>query len=141
MKKTLIALFVAALVVPLIGQEAKVMIVEKPDSARLARAYRGYKDALKEWERVKTEVARNYTTENGKTLEGWEKVQFSADFRAIVPEYSPLAANRSYWGNWPCNSMVFTSGPETGAISPVTGMVTSDFSVGVDSSITVKEKR
>jgi hypothetical protein len=114
MKKLLITPAVAACLLPLVGQEAKVVVVEKTDSARLAKAYKNYQDALKEWERAKVEVADHYLNEpctvtgsatgiwsNGFFIpdstqtggkkstcrrSGWENIQFSTDFRAIVPE-------------------------------------------------------
>jgi hypothetical protein len=98
MKKTLISLAVVACLMPLVGQEAKVVVVEKSDSARLAKAYKNYQDALKEWERAKTEVADHYLnepctvpssyrlSESRCRRSGWENIQFSSDFRAIVPE-------------------------------------------------------
>jgi hypothetical protein len=89
------------LVLSLGGQEAKIMIVEKTDSAKLSRAYKEYKDALKRWEDVKTEVSAQYTAEKGKPLAGWEKVQFSADFRAIVPTDSQYAGR-----GYTCNSLL-----------------------------------
>ena len=91
MKTILIALF--ATLSPCFAQEAKIMIVERSDSQKLAKAYREYKDALKRWEDVKIEVAKTYTQENGKAIAGWEKIQFSADFRALVPDSSQYASH------------------------------------------------
>lgn len=114
MKTLLIALFVTA---SCFAQEAKIMIVEKPDSQRLARAYREYQDALKHWEEVKGAVAKQYTTQDGKVVAGWEKVQFSADFRAIVPESSQYAG-RACWGY---GASILTN---TSSTTPLTGLTT-----------------
>lgn len=81
-------------------QDAKIIIVERHDTTSLKSAYAEYKAAQAKWEKVKTEVAKKYTTEksdkvgcptpvNGtceKTMDGWEKVEFSVDFRALVPQ-------------------------------------------------------
>jgi hypothetical protein len=91
-------IFVLSITAACFAQDAKIMIVERADSQRLAKAYREYKDAQKHWEEVKTEIADSYTHENGPghpALPGWEKVQFSADFRAIVPDFSQYAASSS----------------------------------------------
>ncbi len=107
-----------AILVPVMGQDAKIMIVEKADSQKLARAYREYKDAQKRWEELKTSVAKQYTHVDGKAQDGWDKVQFSADFRAIVPETSEYASkNRicSTWGYgfYPSSSSTLTSNAVT----------------------------
>lgn len=100
--KLKVLLIVAAILTPIVAQEAKILIVEKPDSQKLARAYREYKDAARHWEEVKAEVAKQYTTEGGKPMAGWEKVEFSADFRAIVPKESRYVTTGAVWG--PCSS-------------------------------------
>ena len=100
-----LALLATLLAAPLFAQDAKIMIVEKPDSQKLAKAYREYKDALKHWEDIKEEVAKQYTSEKGRTIAGWEKIQFSADFRAIVPDSSQYAY-RPTWGS----GCVFSTG-------------------------------
>jgi hypothetical protein len=88
-------LFVFA-VLPCFAQDAKIMIVERSDSQKLAKAYKEYKEAQKHWEDLKLEVAKTYTQDGGKTLTGWEKIQFSADFRAIVPDSSQYAWHPAY---------------------------------------------
>jgi len=135
--KTLILIAVVALLTPLVGQEAKIMIVEKTDSQRLSRAYERYKQAKAEWEEAKSSVAKLYTTEKGKTIEGWEKVQFSADFRAIVPESSQYAGG-SVWSGRNCWLTGVTSTSSV-PLSYSNGTTTLDASV--DPDLVVKEKR
>jgi hypothetical protein len=137
MKKLILFAFAAALIVPLVGQEAKIMIVEKYDSQRLARAYEKYKQAQAEWNETKAQVARFYTSDHGKTMDGWEKVQFSADFRAIVPDASQYAYH-TFTGcvsPWTLNS--------GGAITtiPMTNGTVLGGDILVDSDLTVKEKK
>jgi len=99
------------------GQDAKIMIVEQSDSQKLSKAYKEYKDALKHWDDIKSEVAKTYTTEgNGKdtkTIAGWEKIQFSADFRAIVPDSSQYASHYTCggWGNISLTNATTTGSP------------------------------
>lgn len=95
MKKIIVMLMFAG---ASFAQEAKIMIVERPDSQRLSGAYRDYKDALRRWQEVKADVAKHYTQESGKTLPGWENIQFSADFRALVPKSSQYAYNGYCYG-------------------------------------------
>ena len=110
------------------SQEAKIMIVEKPDSARLLRAYREYKDAAAQWEKLKIEMAAQYTNEKGKPMAGWEKVQFSADFRAIVPDSSPYASHNAIQLT-PC-----------GIWTPVNSNSTAD-TVEINGDLIVHEKK
>jgi hypothetical protein len=77
------------------AQDAKIMILDQSDTAKLSDAYKHYKEAQKEWEKLKTATAVKYTGEGKATLKGWEKVQFSADFRAVVPEASEYAYHNS----------------------------------------------
>lgn len=132
MKTLLIALFAIG---SAFAQEAKIMIVEKPDSQKLQRAYQDYKDALKHWEESKAQIAKQYTQSGGKTIEGWEKVQFSADFRAIVPESSQYAGRGYCWGGG--ISLTNTSVPAVGTTSWNFPAI-ADLSVNPD--LTVKEK-
>jgi len=113
------------------GQEAKIMIVDKSDSDHLAKAYKTYQDAKKQWEDVKVYVAEKYTIDqdakpskkDGKVekayIPGWEKVQFSADFRALVPDSSQYASRGCYYGSsaWitPSWNAVNTSAAITGS--------------------------
>lgn len=66
------------------AQEAKIMILDRADSQALKTAYYDYQAAQKKWESAKAEISRRYTHVDGKIQEGWEKVQFSVDFRAMV---------------------------------------------------------
>lgn len=164
MKLTILLL--AAFLAPLIGQEAKIMILELPDSQRLAKAYREYKDAQAKWESVKTEVAKKYTFETVPTgitwqatkeqaIAGWEKVQFSADFRAIVPESSPYAGQTtgrlSLVGSGTTTTFAIPATTSTNLLGRAAGTI-SDLDVdhgptippdpwdGVRSDLTVREK-
>ena len=88
---TLVLLAGAAL---LLCQDAKIIIIERSDTNQLKQAYADYKTARDRWEHVKAEVAGRYTKEDGKTMAGWDKVEFSVDFRALVPQraqYSSLS--------------------------------------------------
>ncbi len=124
---------VMALSIGVIAQEAKIIIVEKPDSQKLARAYREYKEAAKRWEDVKNDVAAQYTKESGKTMAGWERVQFSADFRALVPEHSQYSGS-SNWGSG-CITL-------TGNAIPASMIgFTPDGSAEVNADLVVKEKK
>lgn len=142
MKYLLPLLFVSA---SCFAQEAKIMIVEKSDSQKLAQSYREYKDALKQWESTKAEVAKHYTSEHGKTLEGWEKIQFSADFRAIVPDSSQYASRYPScgWGFTTTSApAITTTGNGTNAILSMSdGDLRWSSTDGVASDLTVKEKR
>ena len=137
-----------------IAQEARIIIVDQSDSKELSAAYHEYKAARARWEALKKDKAAAYTTEpkldkNGKQIgketqkiPGWEEVQFSADFRAIVPANSQYAGrgNCVYGSNWgyayPSNGTfaVNTSGT-LGAIA-TTG---PDFAVGNNSFIDQKD--
>lgn len=144
MKKLVVTLFAAALILPLVGQEAKIMIVEKSDSQRLVKAYREYQDALKRWNEVKVDVAWQYTKVDGKTIEGWEKVQFSADFRALVPEYSQYATGRGWTTLSNTNSWVPVTGtlPSSAVLSwDATGNLTVPSEVSVNPGLSVSEKQ
>lgn len=114
------------------------MIVEKPDSQKLARAYREYKDALKHWEDIKAEVAKQYTSDNGKVIVGWDKIQFSADFRAIVPDTSQFAWRGG--SGWAGNCLTNVT-----SMIPASSVNVSGSDLVYDSSIvsdlTVKEKQ
>lgn len=91
--KTIAAMLVFASAV--FAQDAKIMILERQDTKTLSDAYRDYKAAQKKWEEVKDQVSKKYSYEAGKPMPGWEKIQFSADFRAMVPESSPYASRSS----------------------------------------------
>ena len=133
---------------PAFAQEAKIMIVEKSDSQKLAKAYREFKEAQKAWEEAKTAVSKSYTTEKGKTLEGWEKVQFSADFRAMVPYSSPYASSgwcngglilnsgSAYTNSIPAVATIGGIGTVTSTMSPSEFIVNSD----IKSDLTTKER-
>jgi len=117
-KKLIIPLFLAALVFTgqkLVSQEAKIMILEKSDSQALKTAYQHYKAALSAWEQAKTDVAKKYTLEGGKPMAGWEKVEYSVDFRAIVPQKSEYASGiiRPCWNSWTNTTSGITSGDLT----------------------------
>jgi hypothetical protein len=131
------------------GQEAKIMIVERTDSTKLAAAYKSYQDAKKQWEEVKADIAKHYTMEGKKVMEGWEKVQFSADFRALVPDSSPYANH--YPNCWNGLTMNTSSVPAVGTWSTGTNITSSsgtnisdfadDRTVTVDGNLTVKERQ
>lgn len=147
MKKILLMLTcaLAATFVPMIGQEAKIMIVERSDSQKLAKSYHEYKDALARWEAVKVEVAKQYTNENGKPIAGWEKIQFSADFRAIVPETSQYSNHGCYWGSnvtGTINAFTTSSMPASGITShnDIAYDLDALASLGVDQALITKEK-
>ena len=126
-----------------IGQEAKIMIVEKSDSQRLLRAYREFKDARSRWEDAKSDVAKQYTMEKGKFISGWEKVQFSADFRAIVPDQSQYAAH-SYWGSGNCFTTTLTnaSGTSTATgIDATSSIYPNGLDFSVNPALTTTEKK
>lgn len=134
--KLALLVLVAALLSPLIGQEAKIIIVEKSDSQRLKRAYEKYKDAQAEWSAVKAEVAKSYTNDKGKTMDGWEKIQFSADFRAMVPDSSQYA----YRPPCGCSGITFTNSlPVSGLTTLATG-IAPDADLAVNQDLTVKAK-
>lgn len=91
-------------------QDAKIIIVERQDTRELKAAYADYKAAQAKWEKVKTEVAKKYTTETPavcthskdltceKIMDGWEKVEFSVDFRALVPQRQYAGTiSENYW--------------------------------------------
>lgn len=150
MKKILLMLTcaLAATFVPMIGQEAKIMIVERSDSQKLAKSYHEYTDALARWEAVKIEVAKQYTNENGKPIAGWEKIQFSADFRAIVPETSQYSNHGCYWGSNLTNTINTTSTFPASSM-PTSGITSHNdiaydldalASLGVDQTLITKEK-
>jgi hypothetical protein len=115
--KTLVSFCIlAGFVVSLGGQEAKIMIVEKSDSMILSQAYADYKDAVKRWETVKAHVSERYVNQKGKPMPGWEKIQYSADFRAIVPNDSQYAGHGYVCGaNWPYSNIMLTTGNAVGA--------------------------
>lgn len=100
MKTIIISLLAIA---PCFAQDAKIIIVERSDSQKLSKAYKEYKEAQAKWESVKTEAAKQYTYEKGKPMPGWEKVQFSIDFRALVPDV------KSYYNNGWNNNYIPTS--------------------------------
>lgn len=116
-------MFVVAflLVAPIFGQDAKIMILDKADSDHLSSAYQNYLQAKKQWEQVKTYVADKYTVDavkpeivkDGKAAknykEGWDKVQYSADFRALVPDQSQYAFHYPY-----CTSNLLYNGGSFG---------------------------
>lgn len=113
----------------LFGQDAKIIIVERGDTYELKQAYAKFKAARDHWEKVKTDVAKRYTVENGKTMEGWDRVEFSVDFRALVPAHQYTSG----FNSWIINS----SGQAINAssVSPV-GDLSTD---GVRSDVTVKD--
>ena len=116
----------AAVAASVFAQDAKLLIVEKPDSVRALKAYADYKAAIKRlddekaqvtaaWDKVKAAVAAPYVNEAGKIRVGWEKIQFSVDFRAIVPEETKYMGSGLIWngGTYPCwstGNIVNTSG-------------------------------
>jgi hypothetical protein len=123
------------------AQEAKILIVDKSDSTRLADAYREYKSAQKKWEALKKEVAAKYVPvepkvdAKGKQIgnetvieAGWENPQFSGDFRAIVPANSQYASRGcSYSGvvwpgynGWATNYPVSTAAGTAGNLNTLT---------------------
>ena len=134
--KLKITCIIAVLLMPIVAQEAKILIVEKADSQKLAKAYKDYKDAAKRWEDLKAEVAKQYTYESGKAMPGWEKVEFSADFRAIVPKTSSLTL-------WPCSTSSNWCGISMPATIPYTNSssstLTNDFTV--NPTLIVSEKK
>lgn len=101
------------------AKDAKIIIVERSDTKELKAAYADYKAAQAKWEKVKTEVAKKYTVWGadgmsclkdtcGKVMDGWDKVEFSVDFRALVPQRSYISSI-SGW-NYPVNTFTNTSG-------------------------------
>lgn len=151
MKTLLIALSLSAFC---FAQEARIMIVEKQDSEHLNSAYKDYQAAKKRWEDVKSYVAKKYTAPDGsKVIEGWEKVQFSADFRAIVPESSQFATTHTGclygWNSWPStntvatglstsNSVLQSNGTAAAWVDPSELKVNGD---GVATELTTKEPK
>lgn len=136
MRTIAIALLAAS---ALLCQDAKIIIVERSDTKELKAAYADYKAAQAKWEKVKTQVAKKYTVESGKVMDGWDKIEFSVDFRALVPQHQYI----SYSGySWPANS-VLTSGSGTLATTGnLVGNVSSDLAVSSDSvraDLTTKE--
>jgi hypothetical protein len=131
------AFLVTALLMPLVGQEAKIMIVERRDTTRLKAAYDKFKAAQKEWEALKVEVAKSYVTEGGKTMEGWEKVEYSVDFRAMVPA---RGSNITAYYGWPSTNIITTNAiGHTTALTGVT-QATADLAVDVNTDLTTKER-
>ena len=151
-----ISLLILCLSVLCFTQEARIMIVEKSDSTRLSSAYRDYQDAKARWESVKSDVAKKYTNPDGKkVIEGWEKVQFSADFRALVPESSQFASRTNCLYSL-SNGTIFTGsgtiattavnagGYITGDVAAQTTMFPDDLRVnsdGVAAGLTTKETK
>lgn len=113
----------------LLGQDAKIIIVERHDTQSLKSAYADYKAAQAKWEKVKNEVAKKYTVESGKTLEGWDKVEFSVDFRALVPQ-RVFTSN-----NWFTPSVLTTNAVSSGTITGTSDAVRSSDSVRSDLSV------
>jgi hypothetical protein len=137
------------------GQEAKILIVDKSDSTRLADAYREYKASQKKWEALKKEVAAKYVPvepkvdAKGKQIgnetvieAGWENPQFSGDFRAIVPANSQYASRgctmgyltpNYWWGVNPSTPVSLTSSSiigQTGANTFTAGDLSTNLSPG-----------
>lgn len=132
----------------LFGQEARIIIIERGDTYELKQAYAEFKAARDHWEKVKTDVAKRYTTEktdkagcskpvNGmceKTMDGWDRVEFSVDFRALVPAHqysSSITWAPAGTANWAIGS---NSQPINASVN------VGDLAVdGVRSDVTVKE--
>ncbi len=73
-------------IVPIVkAQNAKMILVEKPDSEKLKTAYAEFVKAYDKWDAMKKSVAKGYVNSGGKPLKGWEGVSFSVDFRILVP--------------------------------------------------------
>lgn len=123
-----------------ISQEAKIMIVERSDSAKLSAAYKDYKEAQSRWESVKTEVAKRYTMDGKKTLDGWEKVQFSADFRALVPETSQYAS-RLVNNCWQNTGISFSGSSSTANIAATTSDYAVNSTEGIATGLVTKEPK
>jgi hypothetical protein len=133
-----LALFLAAVAIVDIrhadAQEARIMILDRHDTDQLKTAYADYKAAQKRWDSVKADVSKRYTTADGKVMPGWEKVQYSADFRAVVPTQSAYATY-----SYPCWYGTTSSGAATTSILPISAASSSDLDVLGD--LTVKEKK
>jgi len=133
----LIAFFCAALIT---AQEAKIIIVEKEDTTELKLAYGEYKAALQHWEKIKTKVAKRYTIENGKILEGWDKIEFSVDFRALVPKRDYYSSGLILSPGWSNGNII----PNVAANTYATTASADDRTIsldGVRSDIKTVEKK
>jgi hypothetical protein len=133
MRKTaLLAICVLASVICISGQEAKLMILDISDTVELKAAYKEYKDAQAKWETTKTKVAKKYTFENGKVMPGWEQVQFSVDFRAVVPDSSQYVYHSGYIYS-PCNTGITNLNSSISNSATWTG-TSSDLSINLGDS-------
>lgn len=132
----------------LFGQEARIIIIERGDTYELKQAYAEFKAARDHWEKVKTDVAKRYTTEktdkagcskpvNGmceKTMDGWDRVEFSVDFRALVPAHQ--YSSSITWA--PAGTANWAIGSNSQSINASVNL--GDLAVdGVRSDVTVKE--
>lgn len=136
------------------AQEAHIIIVDQADSKELSTAYHEYKAAQARWEALKNEKAAHYTTEpkldkQGKqvgketqTMPGWEQVQFSADFRALVPANSQYAGRSCLYGYngtiWnPSSSGTYAVGTST--TYPTMGAITTSGAMSFGSDLVVDQ--
>lgn len=140
--KFTIKLFTCALLAfVVVGQDAKIMILERSDTAALKSAYQDYKAAQAKWEKSKAEIAKKYTAVDGKTLEGWEHVEFSADFRAVVPKRSHFSHYSGTTFAIPLSGSNATTG--TLDLSTTTSGLTVNTATldGIRSDLSVKEPK
>jgi len=134
MWKNIVLIGASALAIAALGisQEARILIVEKSDSQTLAAAYKDYKAAQKRWEDLKIATAKKYTPtdEKGKVSDEWKTIQFSADFRAIVPadsQYASLTGCAFGYNYWPyANSGTVLTGSNVTSSIPAAGTLTSN---------------
>lgn len=105
------------------AQDAKMMLVEPVDATELKTAWKVYQEearkaelalenARKKWDTAKLGVARKYTLlpDNKTVLKGWEKIEFSVDFRIIVP------SERTYYSSSVPNWTGITTASGTGTV-------------------------
>lgn len=109
----------------LFGQDAKLMILEKQDTKQLRSAWQDYQAAKTRWESTKTEIALKYTVVDGKTLDGWDQVKFSVDFRAVVPDPTPTIGSSWWKGCSSANSTIYVDGSGIFHCSPISIMTTN----------------
>lgn len=110
--------FATGIAPPVFAQDAKVVLLELPDSKRAAVAYANLQKAQAAYDAIRQEISMKYMTTpephnhgaqaiaaklSDRTVywrEGWcGGFRFSTDFKAIVPDASGTAIIATTWGS------------------------------------------